>query len=432
MTTLPANEETRPSRRPLPGALLAAVLLLAVGLRCACVLVQSRGTDGPELLAYADERDYWSMAASWMAGETMRDQDDNIAARMPGYPLFLTLWMSTGSPILLARLAQAVLAGCGCLIFVLIGRRVGGPALGLLAGLLTALDPFAVLFTNLLLSETLFTVTLGLFVLVTLSLSRRGDELAARGTPASGEEAPLWRWALWALSFLLCVYLHPSVVLLLPVSGLGLLLRRRTWRNLGGFGVALVVLIAGVAPWAVRNQRLLGGPCLLTSRLGISLYDGLGPRATGRSDLAYTRDLAEIQGLDELGRNRWFLARSLGHLRSDPARIMRLAWRKLLLTWNVVPNLEAQRTPAGMLVSACWMVPVLLLGAVGLLAWRAARGDKVLLLIPPLYFTLLHVVFVGSVRYRVPVMPYVEILAAAGLLFMFRRLRPNTRAPSGP
>jgi len=405
--------------------LLGGVFVLAVGLRCGWVLLRTHWADGPEVLTYADERDYWRMASSWMTGETMSDEMGLVAARMPGYPLFLALWMGTPWPVLSARLAQAILAGGGCVIFALIGRRLGGPTLGWLAGLLTALDPFAVLFTNLLLSETLFTVALGLFVWVGLSLAGRDDEVMGRDSTATARGAPLWRWAWWGVSFLLCVYLHPSVVLMLPVGGVLLLVRLRSRRSLAGFAVALVVLVLGIAPWSARNQGALGGRCWLTSRLGISLYDGVGPRATGRSDLAYTREIPELQGLDELSWNRWFVARSFEHLGGDPGRILRLAWRKLLLTWNVVPNVEAHRTPAEMLVSAAWMVPVLLLGVVGLFTWPAARGDKAFLLMPVVYFTLLHMVFVGSVRYRVPVMPYVELLAAAGLLFVLAGWRAN-------
>jgi hypothetical protein len=46
------------------------------------------------------------------------------------------------------------------------------------------------------------------------------------------------------------------------------------------------------------------------------------------------------------------------------------------------------------------------------------------------YFTLLHMLFVGSVRYRAPVMPYVEVLAAVGLLLVARSIRSKPNRPS--
>ena len=46
-------------------------------------------------------------------------------------------------------------------------------------------------------------------------------------------------------------------------------------------------------------------------------------------------------------------------------------------------------------------------------AWREAPWR--LLLLPVVLTTLMHMMFVGSVRYRVPVMPMVMVLAAACL-----------------
>ena len=67
------------------------------------------------------------------------------------------------------------------------------------------------------------------------------------------------------------------------------------------------------------------------------------------------------------------------------------------------------------------LLAFLLLGACG--AWHLRARWRALswLLLPVAYFTLLHLVFVGSVRYRVPVMPLVEILAAWGVVCLWRR-----------
>jgi hypothetical protein len=416
------------NRKALRWVPLISVLLLAAGLRCAWVVSQSDWGEGPETLTFADERDYWSMAASFAAGHTMVDHDGFAAARMPGYPLFLSVWLHTASPVLIAKLVQAVIGAAGCVVCTLIASRVGGPLLAWIAGLLTALDPFAILFTNLLLSETLFATGLALFMFVTITLWQGADASQA-DRPTGTEKPALWRWALWGMTFLACTYLHPSVVLLFPIAGLLLLLRHRSWSLLGGFVFALMILVIGIAPWSVRNHRVLGGRCLLTSRLGISLYDGIGPRADGRSDLAYTRQIAEVRGLDELSRNRWFLQRSLEHIRAEPGRLLNLAGRKLLFTWNVVPNLESHRSWMEMLVSAAWMVPMLILGVIGLLAPGPNRSTRAILLLPVAYFTLLHMLFVGSVRYRVPVMPYVEVLAAVGVMLVARSIRPKRVRP---
>jgi hypothetical protein len=67
-----------------------------------------------------------------------------------------------------------------------------------------------------------------------------------------------------------------------------------------------------------------------------------------------------------------------------------------------------------MAVSAGWMAMVLSTALVGFL--RSKRRSRLVpLLIPAAYFTLLHMVYVGSVRYRVPAMPPIYVLSALAL-----------------
>ena len=73
------------------------------------------------------------------------------------------------------------------------------------------------------------------------------------------------------------------------------------------------------------------------------------------------------------------------------------------------------------------MVGVLVSAGVGGWVHRRAIRSWVLLLLPVAVFTLLHAVFIGSVRYRIPVMPMVIVLSAAGAGWMRERLR--VRAP---
>ena len=50
------------------------------------------------------------------------------------------------------------------------------------------------------------------------------------------------------------------------------------------FGLAFLV---GFAPWPLRNRAVLGEPVLTTTWGGPTLYDSLGPQATGESDMRF-------------------------------------------------------------------------------------------------------------------------------------------------
>ena len=187
----------------------------------------------------------------------------------------------------------------------------------------------------------------------------------------------------------------------------------------------------------MRNYQTVGQWRWLTTRGGISLYDGVRAGATGDSDLAHTKTMPQVQELSETEWDAHFSKLAWQAIREDPARILHLMGAKFLRTWNLTPNVAAYRGGPVAWISAVWMVIVLLLAAAGLYAslcrrptlenGAATRGERamavLLLLLPVVVFTLLHMVFVGSVRYRVPVMPFVCVLAATGLVALVPRGR---------
>ena len=60
----------------------------------------------------------------------------------------------------------------------------------------------------------------------------------------------------------------------------------------------------------------------------------------------------------------------------------------------------------------CTYAPLLALGLVGVWRYTPRGWPYVLAWLPAVYFTLLHMVFVGSIRYREPAMLALIVLAA--------------------
>jgi hypothetical protein len=91
---------------------------------------------------------------------------------------------------------------------------------------------------------------------------------------------------------------------------------------------------------------------------------------------------------------------------------VQLAFIKLARIWNIWPNEPAFRAwPARVMVVGSY-APLLLGGVFG--AWRfTARGWPYMVCwLPAIYFSLLHMIFVGSLRYREPAMIGLIVLAA--------------------
>ena len=379
-----------------------AIFLLALAARAGFGLY-AFPAGGADALQYDDERWYWSMAESYRRGEGFVGEFGHRAERMPLYPWFLSLFAETERGPAAARWAQWALGALAASLTYLLARRVR--AAPLLAGLIVAFDPGLTGSASLLLTETLFVTSIVALWLIAWPLRRRGGGSAAR-------------WLAMGLAACVSVYLRESSLVFVAALVAYLLVVRRDRRAvLGAVTVVLMVFVA-LVPWAYRNSRVIGQWCWLTTRGGISLYDGVRPGATGASDLAAIKDAPEVGGLSEVEWNRYFYRASRQAILDDPVRIVGLVPIKLARTWSPVLHAAEYQSAAIRTIFAAWYVPLYALALLGL--WARRRDGQVCagLLLPAVCVSLLHGVFVGSVRYRLGALPTLAVLAAVGIDYL--------------
>jgi len=410
-----------PHSRVLP---LVGVFLLALLLRAGWSIHRSGGQpNATAQLQFPDEREYWSLAASLRNTGELALPNGDRAKRMPFYPALLAPLVHLPHPVLTARLAQSVLGALAAVGVAALAMRLAGVGAGLLAGALVAVDPFAVFVSSLLLTETPFVAMLVGFVLCAWPLIEEPRPLSTPGLVIAAALA------------ITCIYLRPEVIGFVALwSVLALARRRSPARARVQVIVIPILVIASLVPWAWRNRVALGEWIWLTTNGGASLYDGQGPQADGSSNLAGVFASPTVAQMSELQRDAFLQSQALQTMRGNPARVLRLAGVKFVRTWNIWPNFSDYRSVKLRAVSAVYMVPVLILAAVGLWALRDCLRTALALLLPAIYWTALHCVFVGSLRYRQPAMPFMEILAALGLVLLLsavqqRRPTPTSRAP---
>ncbi len=403
----------------LPSA--ALVFLLAFGLRAGWILYRA-ATHGTAL-DYPDEELHWQLATNLVTTGTLVTDDGRHAPRMPLYPLLLAPFAALGpAGIVAAKLAQALLGAAAVLVARRWARLAAGPRVGLVAGLLVACDPFAIYFSNLLLTESLFTLLL-------LGLGGWAWRLA---TERHSGRAVLAGYAAAGAALILA---RPSAALLPPIVwALVLALAHDRRRALIGAGLGGVTIGLALLPWGLRNRAVLGSHAWLSANGGVTLYDALGPQADGSSNQAFLEAFAAdpaFRALDEVARDEFLRRRALQTVRADPARAARLALVKLARTWSPTPNVAEHRGGVTAAVSAVYTLLVLVGALVA--AVRAVRTTRhqrslhALLWAPVVYFTLVHCLYVGSVRYRVPLMP----LLAIGTAVLTAARGPVTRQGLG-
>jgi 4-amino-4-deoxy-L-arabinose transferase-like glycosyltransferase len=406
--------------RPAPLA-IGALVALGLGLRVLAAfgverIVANRPTAAQRLCLFPDASIYWLLARAVRTGSpyvVTQWSVPHYALRTPGYPLFLALCQSLfGENPLAIRLVQAAVgAGCVWLTYRLVARVVGGPDARFVAPLsagMVALDPYAATLSVLILSESIF-IPLMLLTLWGASVlwpapgevgdgRKRSGLAVATGTALGSALLVRPSWALF-IPVLLAVWLLAGSR---PASA--------TWRS------AVLVCVGAsaiMAPWWVRNLQIYGRFVPTALWVGPSLYDGLNPKATGASDMAFL-DLPSIRVLGERELDSELTARASAFARENPGKALRLAVVKSARFWSPWPNADQVRSPLAAVAGAMATLPVYFLLVVGIWSRRCDPRALVLLGGTLLTFWLLHSVFVGSVRYRIPGMIPALGLAAVG------------------
>ena len=384
------------------------VLAVALGLRgVAAVAVTWYAARAGKPCVFGDTAIYLALARTINAGATYQVDQWGVphyALRTPGYPAFLAGCFALFGPSLLAvRLVQAALGALAVALVAALTRAVGGEErrsgrwapVGVALGL-AAIEPYTVALAALVLSEAVFVplMMVGLWGLA--MLWRVGDEPSARRPIlVAGWTGLAWGGAILA---------RPSWALFVPVVLLAWVVgsaRGRRAETLRGAAIVALGVAVVMAPWWVRNARVVGRFVPTALWVGASLYDGISPGADGSSAMEFV-NAADVRSLGEAEQDRVFRDRAMAFAHAHPGRVAELALIKLGRFWSPWPNADTLRNRWVALASAALTLPVFALVALG--AWDRRRDARtlVLLLGPLLYFCALHLVFVSSIRYRIP------------------------------
>ncbi len=391
-------------RIPRPQIFLLAIIALAVALRLALAFAHP--------FFFPDSADYDTLARA-IAHLQPYETHGLLATRMPGYPLFLAPFYALLGPSVRAILiVQSLLAAVTVYLVYLLANRLS-PHVALLAAALAAIDPLSLGFSAALLSEAPFT----LLLLTALWLLLRAMD--------SGR---LTGWLLFGITWAAAVYMRASAlwcaVPLLLWAIVNLRARSKIPTALCGSLLAFVILLLSLLPWQLRNYDLFHEDFFrLTTLEGISLYEAVYPAADGSPKQDTLPLPPEMVPMNESQRNDEWSRRAWQDIRDNPARIAELALKKIARTWSPTLNAIGFRSPALQLALLLWHIPLFLFALFSLFAAKIPMKMKGLLLIPILYFTAVHALFLGSVRYRVPLMPLVCVFAAAGLVELISRFR---------
>jgi 4-amino-4-deoxy-L-arabinose transferase-like glycosyltransferase len=418
-----------------PGQVLVAILALALVVRVAVILAE------PGYEPTFDSADYDRHARSIADGDgfpesVMAANGGPSAFRPPLYPYMLgavyaVLGADTG--IEGGRVLGALIGVLVVYLIYLVGANLWGRRVGIVSALVAAVFPPLVLLNAALLSEPIF-IALELGIVLAVLAARR----------AGGD----WRWA--ALAGVLCglaalTRSNGSLIALLAAGGVWVALPRFSLRGLAAPVAVLLAAVLTVAPWTVRNTVVFDRFVPTSTQSGFALAgayndearDFEGYKAAWVLPITTERDrpLYERADLDEAELDRELRSRALDYATDHPGFVVETTTlntlRALELADNPPDAVSAERSQFGIGSPAATVIrwtfyalTLFALGGVAVLAARRARtrGPLFMWLIPVLMVAA-AVLIIGSSRYRIPVYPFLALLAAIALVDLLDRVR---------
>jgi 4-amino-4-deoxy-L-arabinose transferase-like glycosyltransferase len=432
---------TRPARAGLFGipshvAWAALILIVALAGRSFWVAYAPRDASRVPL---SDPAMYYRLAVGLAQGQGYVSPwtGDVTAYYPPGYPMLVGglfrvfgvhISVAWGANIVLGALTCVALYGAG---WLLIDRRTG-----VVAGLLMAVLPAHIFFSPFVLSEVFFTFLLAVGMMLMALMAK-----------------PHARWSVstaMALGVVVGVaaLVRGQGLLLVPTAALFWLLCSRDWAwTLERATLVMLIAIAVITPWTVRNWARMGSLVFISTNDGTNLYIGHHPGATG--GLMIGADLPVValyESLDpperEAAISNAEMREGLKFMFTHPAEELRLTFprlRKMYENANVGLWWSAPATdkpvphfPVILRIAQSFYYGLVIAAIGGILFWLRKRPAAIALpLVVVGMFSAGQLLFFGDPRYQFPLLPCFALLAAAGLVAAFDRLRRPSSLPPG-
>jgi 4-amino-4-deoxy-L-arabinose transferase-like glycosyltransferase len=408
---------------------LALVLVLAFVARCAFV-TWWHTTHDPHQFEFPDSASYWDLGRDLTTGSPYAfGEPERRIIRAPGYPLLLApLFRAIGPDVspAAARWLGVVVGTLTVGAVYWLARTMFDGRVALIAALVVAVYPETIATSVLPLSDGPFclwmVLQLAVWRMAVDATTDSTSQIAGLGVSAGilGGIATLTR---------------PSWLLFSPLFALAAaIVTRLDRRQLIVSCCVLAGIAAAMLPWWMRSYHITGRFVPTVLWVGPSLYDGWNPQADGSSNMDFVpRFEAQLLVADaanppaasdppfEYRFDRLLRDEAIAWAKANPSRVLVLAAIKLQRMWNIWPNEPAFRSVWVRAGIAATYVPLMFAAICGAWQLRRRRFDLLLLLAPAVYFSLIHAVFIGSLRYRQPAIMTLAILAAVAIDALLRR-----------
>ncbi len=387
------------------------ILLLALGLRAAFIMSYDQGKMLKEIVYASDGVLYDEIASNFMAGKGFVFSETIYCRRMPLYPLFLAAVYSFSShSVVCVRFVQAVMGALSCGMICLIGTKLFERKVGLLAGLIAAVDYSLLQLSAYVVSETLY---ICLLLSVIYFMCRYAETNSLLNVASLG------------LSVGLTVLCRETASLLAPVFLIWMWMRmplsiKKKMIHTVIFSFTCLLLIV---PWAARNYSIYKKFIPLTLGFGAVFYVSNNEAASyGGGEDALWPDLSKFHDLPSMytpESDAYFREKALKFISENPGKTARLFVKKIVNMWR--PYYASSRKISKLVMFFSYL-PEMVFGFWGLILARRRKETAFLVMVLGVSF-ILHCITAGGIRYRYPLMPIFIIYAAFAADHLWKEFR---------
>ena len=350
---------------------------------------------------FDDEFEYYRMVENFLSGKGLIVSENLKSFRPPLYPLFLSFLYFLHFNLFFIRIVQAAISSITVIFIYFVGKKIFNRKIGFFSSIISSFYPFFIFYTGFLLTETLFIflVVLTMYFLV-LTISEEGNTFPIKT----------------GISLGLAGLCRPTMELFLPVIILIILCDRENslksrWKKI--LFISLFFSLT-LSPWIMRNYIIFRKFVPGTTMGGWVFWEGNNPKSVGGPCHYFPKNILQME---EITRDKFLYKKTIEVIKENPERFIYLLKNKFIRFWNVVPNASQFQKPLYRILSVFSfgiLLPFFILGFI--ITFKNKKAIPMHLLI--IFFTVFHMIFLSSIRYRVAIEPFYIIFAVYGLTFL--------------
>ena len=340
----------------------------------------------------------------------------------PIAPLLYSLVISLfGLNVEIIALFQTVFSSASIYLVFLIGKEIFSKKVGLLTSVICALHPYFIWFNGILITETFSIFFLLLYTNMILLLQRYNSYLFSLMIGTVG--------ALASLTKSIFLILTPFILFFIVYAQYS---GGEKYKNIFKRSIFFIFgFILVMTPWMYRNYILSEGRFIpVTKDNGVMLYIQTGKYLD--PNYSYEKHISRgsnpfIDSLRtefennkikfELKMDNYYSEKTFNLVLEHPIKYLNIVWRNFYRFWAIYPTQYDDEPNYSYfiigLLSFGIFIPFFVYGGINIFSERMLY--PILLIFIILFFTIIHSLILGMIRYRIPIDPFFILISVYGI-----------------